>query len=405
MTPALRGALALAAGAALGALLHQPPVAAGLHTAANLAIRAVQVFVFPMVFFGLVAGMRELGRRGALRAHAMLLAGQAAATVSLASLGVLSVLAASPDRIPIIVVNRAAASVPGFLWHVQHALPTNLFAGLAGDGALLLPVYLIALVIGLSIPEDRSSRVIAELVEALARLFYRINSLVTGHLWIALLLGGASLTAALRGGGAGRYGQLVLVLAIDLGLVLGGLLLAWRLLGRRQVEMPPLSGLTVPVLTGIGTGHHHAALAALARHGAADLRIPTTLGSAAFPLFAMFGRAGSAMVAAASFTVVVRSYSTIPLAWDEVLWIIGAASVLAFALPAAPGGAATAALALLAARWGRGLEESYLLVAPVLPLLTAMGVAADVAIGGAIAAVTGARARLPAEPRPDRRQR
>ena len=111
------------------------------------------------------------------------------------------------------------------------------------------------------------------------------------------------------------------------------------------------------------------------------------------------------MVAAASFTLVVRSYSTIPLAWAEVLWIIGATSVLAFALPAAPGGAATAALALLAAGWGRGLEESYLLVAPVLPLLTAMGVAADVAIGGAIAVVTGARERRQADPRPDRRQR
>lgn len=405
MTPVLRGGLALAAGAALGALLHQPPVAAVLHTAADLAVRAVQVFVFPMVFLGLIAGMRELGRHGALRAHALLIAGQAAATVSLASLGVLSVLAASPDRIPIIVVNRAAVSVPSFVQHLQQALPTNLFAGLAGDGALLLPVYLIALVIGLSIPEDRSSRVVTEMIEALSRLFYRINSLITKHLWVALLLGGASLTAALRGAGAGLHGQLVLVLVIDLSLVLGGLLLGWRLLGRTRVALPSLSGLAVPVLTGIGTGHHHAALAAMARHGAEDLRVSTTLGSAAFPLFAMFGRAGSAMVAAATFTLIVRSYSTTPLAGGEVLWVIGAASVLAFALPAAPGSAATVALALMAARWGRGLEESYLVVAPVLPLLTAMGVAADVAIGGAIAVLTGARQRLLAEPRPDRRQR
>jgi Na+/H+-dicarboxylate symporter len=88
-----------------------------------------------------------------------------------------------------------------------------------------------------------------------------------------------------------------------------------------------------------------------------------------------------------------------------VLWIIGASSVLAFALAAAPGGAVTAALALLAARYGRGLEESYLVVAPVLPLLIAMGVAADVAISGAIAVVAGARARLLVDPRPDRLQR
>jgi len=405
MTPVLRGVLALAAGAALGALLGQPPVAAVLHTAADLAIRAVQVFVFPMVFFGLVAGMRELGRRGALRVHAVLIAAQAGATVGLASLGVLSVLAASPDRIPIIVVNRAAASVPSFVQHLQQALPTNLFAGLAGDGALLLPVYLIALVIGLSIPEDRASRVIAEMVDALARLFHRINSFITAHLWAALLLGGASLAVTLWGAGVRPYGQLVAVLAIDLGLVLAGLVLGWRLLGRTRAELPSLSGLAVPVLAGVGTGHHHAALAALTRHGTADLRVSPALGSAAFPLFAMFGRAGSALVAAASFTLIVRSYSTMPLGGEDVLWIIGASSVLAFALPAAPGGAVAAALALLAARWGRGLEESHLVVAPVLPLLTAMGVAADVAISGAIAVGAGARARLLADPLPDRPQR
>lgn len=405
MTPALRAALALAAGAAVGALVHQQPIAAVLHTAADLAVRAVQVFVFPMVFFGLVAGARELGRGGALRAHAWLIAGQAAVTPALAALGALSVLAASPERILIIVVDRAAAPAPSFVEHLRQALPTNLFAGLAGDGALLLPVYLIALVIGLSIPDDRASAAVAELSAGLARLFYRINSFVAANLWAALLLGGASLSAALAAGGIGRYGELLLVLAIDLGLVLGLLSLGWRVLRRSRADLPPLTALTVPALTAIATGHHHAALAALTRHGTQELRVTSRLGSAAFPLFAMFGRAGSAMVAAAAFTAILRSYSEMALAAGEVLWIIGAASVLAFALPAAPGGAVAAALALLAAHYGRGMEESYLVIDPLLPLLIAIGVAADVVIGGAIAAAVGVREGLLAGRRPHRPQR
>ncbi len=405
MTPVLRTVPALAAGAALGALFHQPPIAAVLHTVAGLAIRAVQVFIFPMVFFGLVAGARELGRTGALRTYAWLIAGQAAATPALAALGVLSVLAASPERIPIIVADRAAAPVPSFVEHLQQALPTNLFAGLAGDGALLLPVYLIALVIGLSIPDDRASAAVVELSTALARLFYRINSFVAAHLWTALLLGGASLSAALVAAGIGPYGELLLVLAIDLGLVLGLLSLGWRVLRRARADLPPLSALTVPVLTAIATGHHHAALAALARYGTEELRVSSRLGSAAFPLSAMFGRAGSAMVAAAAFTAILRSYSGMALAAGEVLWVIGAASVLAFALPAVPGGAVTTALALLAAHYGRGMEESYLVVEPVLPLLIAIGVAVDVVIGGAIAAAVGVREGLLVDQRPNRPQR
>lgn len=401
MTPVLRAALALAAGAALGALFHQP-LAAVLHTAAGLAVRAVQVFVFPMVFFGLVAGARELGRRGVLRTHAWLIAGQAAAATALAALGVLSVLAASPERIPIIVVDRAAAPVPGVVEHLQQALPTNLFAGLAGDGALLLPVYLIALVIGLSIPDDRSSAAVIELSTALARLFHRINSLVAAHLWAVLLLGGASLSAALAAAGIGPYVELLLVLAIDLGLVIGLLSLGWRALRRARADLPPLSALTVPALTAIATGHHHAALAALTRYGTEELRVSNRLAGAAFPLTAMFGRAGTAMVAAAAFTVILRSYSGMALAAGEVLWIIGAASVLSFALPAAPGGAVTAALTLLAAHFGQGREESFLVVAPVLPLLIAIGAAVDVLIGGALAAAVGVRERLLVDRRPNR---
>lgn len=410
MTPVLRAALALAAGAAVGVLFNQPPIAAVLHTAADLTLRAVQVFVFPLVFFGLVAGARELGRAGALRAHARLIAGHAAATAALATLGVLSVLAASPERIPIIIVDRAAAPAPSLVDHLQQALPTNLFAGLAGDGALLLPVYLIALVIGLSIPDDRASAAIAELSTALARLFYRINSFVAAHLWTVLLLGGASLSAALASAGIGPYGELLLVLAIDLGLVIGLLTVGWRVLGRAGAgrvgaELPPLSALTVPALTAIATGHHHAALAALTRYGTEDLRVTRRLGSAAFPLAAMFGRAGSAMVAAAAFTTILRSYSDMALAAGDVLWVIGAASVLSFALPAAPGGAVSAALALLAAHYGRGLEESYLVIDPVTPLLIAIGVAADVVIGGAITAAVGAREGLLAGRRPNGPQR
>lgn len=410
MTQVLRAALALGAGAAIGVLFHQPPVVAVLHTAADLALRAVRVFVFPLVFFGLVAGARELGRAGALRAHAWLIAGHAAAAAALAALGVLSVLAASPERLPIIVIDRIPAPAPSLVEHLRQALPANLFAGLAGDGALLLPVYLIALVIGLSIPDDRASAAVAELSSALARLFYRINSWVAAHLWAVLLLGGASLTATLAAAGIGPYGELLLVLAIDLGLVIGLLSLGWRALGRvyagrAEAELPPLSALTTPALTALATGHHHAALAALTRYGTEELRVKSSLGSAAFPLAAMFGRADSAMVAAAAFTAVLRSYSEMAFGAGDVLWVIGAAAVLSFALPAAPGGAVSAALALLAVHYGRGMEESYLVIDPVMPLLIAIGVAADMVIGGAVTAAVGARHGLLAGRRPNRPQR
>ena len=106
MMSVLQGTLTLAIGAALGAVFRQVPVAAVLDTSAGLAVRAVPVFVFPMVFFGLVARSRELALSRALHTYAWLLAGQACVTVALAALGILSVLATSPNRIPIIIVEH-----------------------------------------------------------------------------------------------------------------------------------------------------------------------------------------------------------------------------------------------------------------------------------------------------------
>ena len=131
MTPVLRGVVALAAGAALGAVLHQSPVAAVLHAAAELAVRARAGVRVPDGVLRPGHGDAFAGkpRRAARPRNAA--RGAGCRTLSLASLGVLSVLAASPDRIPIIVVHRAAVSVPSFVQHLQQALPTNLFAALA----------------------------------------------------------------------------------------------------------------------------------------------------------------------------------------------------------------------------------------------------------------------------------
>ena len=389
----LWASLALTIGMSLS-ILQQDPLATVVHTLANLTVQALQIFILPIVFFGLIARIREVVRSRILRTHAWLLAGQSCITIALAALGVLSVLAISPERIPIIIVDPSTVSAPIFVEDLQQVLPTNIFASLAADGALLLPVYLIGLVIGLIISNDHTSRVIIDLTDALSRLFYRINSFITNYFWTLILICGASLAATLTTSRVQPYGQLLMVLAIDFGLVVGLLLLGWRTLERKRPTIPYLSRLIMPVMTAFVTGHHHAALAAMTRYGTKELQVSESLNSMAFPFFALFGRAGSTMVASATFTAIILSYSNISLAAVDVLWIIGTASITAFALGAAPGGGVTAALAILAMSYRDSLKESYLVVEPILPLLIALGAAADVLISGALVLAIDTRHRL-----------
>lgn len=68
-------------------------------------------------------------------------------------------------------------------------------------------------------------------------------------------------------------------------------------------------------------------------------------------------------------------------------------------------GGAAGALAPVATYYGRSLEESYLIVDPVLPLLVTVGVAVDVLVADAIATSVGRRKRVTVDPRRKRRQR
>ena len=391
----LKTVLAAAAGVLIGVVLSQRDgqVAELVPSLARIATQFGRYAVFPIVFFGLVIGTHELRTAGAaLRVYRRLALALAAATALLIAVGIASVLLLAPARIPIVViVDPATYEVPGWLETAAATFPTNLFRALANDGSLLLPVVVLALILGSNLGFDTATTSpVIQLTDALSRIFFQINSLVVEVFWIAIVTISAATLITLGAAELALYRELIIILIIDvIVLYLGvfpGLL---YLLGERTNPYRWLYAALGPALTGAVTGDAYVSLGSLLVHGRGSFGLPRMVTSAALPLFALFGRAGTALVTALSYLMVLRSYTSFEVTGGQVLWAAVLTYLVSFVVGAAPGQGAMVSLALLWTLSGHSLQEGYLIMQPIAPLLVSTAVLLDVTTAALAAHLVG----------------
>ena len=100
------------------------------------------------------------------------------------------------------------------------------------------------------------------------------------------------------------------------------------------------------------------------RHGKESLGIRRRINGFTFPLFSIFARGGSALVSVICFIVIWRSYSTLTIPFYDILWIAGLSFGLSFLLGGIPSGGTYILLTILCSRYGRGFENSFLMLEP-----------------------------------------
>ena len=391
----LKTVLAAAAGLLLGALLSRRggPVAELLPPLARVATRVGGYAVFPAIFFGLVIGTYQLRAAGAaLRVYRRLALYLAGATILLGGAGIGSVLLLGPERIPVVAIAEPARyEIPGLPETVAAVIPANLFRAFAGGRALLLPVVVLALVLGFNLNFDPAvTAPLIQLADALSRLFFHVNSLVVEVFWIAVVAISAATLSTLAGAELALYRELIIILIINVLVLYLGLFPALLyLLGERPNPYRCLYAALGPALTGAVTGDAYVGAGSLLVHGRASFGLPRMVTSAAVPLFTLFGRAGTALVTGLSYLVVLRSYTSFEVSAGQVLWAALFTILISFLVGAAPGQGAMVSLALLWALSGHGQSEGYLIVQPIAPLLISTAVLLDVTTAALAAHLTG----------------
>ena len=361
-----------------------------------LVIRVGRFMLFPMVFFAAVVATDELREdRAVLRTLVTAAVGLALVLVVATLVGALSVIALQPQRIPPMVQEGRAGVAPNLLATVLDAVPGNSFRlFVAGDNALFM-IALFGMLVGLSLHVDREITSPVSLVaDSANRILYRLNAILTEVMGVFLVIPAAMMIVWTRQTeDLLLFGQFLLVV-VTATLFVGVVLypLALYVLDRERAR--PLSWLyrmTPAALAAVTTGDVYVSLATYSRVANENQGIPRRHGGGIPPLMAVFGRAGTALVSVAAFLLVIRSYTALEIGLSAVLQLAGVGAIYSLMLGRTPAGGVMLLLSYIAVRYGRGMEESYLILLPVMPLLERIGAWLDLmTIGFVSQAVTQA---------------
>ncbi len=348
----------------------------------SLVLNIGRYAIFPFIFFSLAIGTFELKtEKKVLKVYGRTILYMVATTALLALVGAISVLLMSPDRIPIVIEEEIIFNRPGIKDIFLQIFPRNLFSVFSNDGGFLLPLCFLSFFLGLNFTFDRLvTRPAVQFFDSMARIFYHINTFVLEIMGLGMIALSAFLIQQSIGAPEiGLHKQLLLVLFIDASIVLFGIYPGLLfLLTEKKNPYRWLYAVLAPAIAGLVSGDGYFTLGFSIRNGKENLGIPRKIGSATFPLFALFGRAGTALVSSVSFIVIINSYSSLGITALDLFWVILFSFLISFTLGGVPGAGAFVALSSLCAAYGGGYEEGYLILKPVAPLLVSVAVLLDV---------------------------
>jgi Na+/H+-dicarboxylate symporter len=382
--------LKLLIGSLLGVLLgfflpyENQGILTGLAWLEQLTLRIGRYMVVPVLIFSLTVAIYELRQDGLFwglifRSFLIMIG----AAVFVIASGLIVTILFPPARIPIFIEEQIGEVSLYVSESILDIFPPNMFTALVTEGTYLLPVYIFAFFLGMGLSYDRNyTKPVVSLVDSLSRIFYYIAAFFSEILGFVMIL--LSAYWAIRYHGALRaevFRDLILVLGI-FSLVLGfGILpLFLYFLKPRSNPWVQLYGSLGPALSAFFSGDINFTIPVLVRHVKENLGVRRRANTITISLFTTFGRAGSAMVAAAAFIVIIKSYSSLGVSPGNIFAIGLRAFLISFCLARHPGDGAYIALAVLCRGYGRTFEAGYLILKPLGFYLIAVGTFLDVMI-------------------------
>lgn len=297
--------------------------------------------------------------------------------------GIVVPLLFPPARIPILAEGQKE-SIP---FEVGQAIldifPTNMFTALFPKGDYLLPLWVFAFFVGAGFSYDRNyTKPVIAMVDSLSRIFYYISTFFSEILGILIITIAAywaiQFKEALQ---AGVYRDLILILAIYATMLCFVILpLFLYIFGPKINPWKQVYGLIGSAISAFISGDLYFSMPILIRQAKENHGIRRRVNTITLPLFTTFARAGSAMVAAISLIVIIKSYSSLGISGSEIITIFLLSFGLSFLLARHPGEGAYIGLAVICSWYGKGFEGSYLILKPIAFYLIGIGTLIDVVV-------------------------
>lgn len=357
----------------------------------DLALNMGRYVIFPFVFFSLAIAVCKLRReKSLLRTMIFTAAYIVGSNLLLVLIGVITTLIFSPTRIPLIVETQTIFNLSDQTAGLMQIFPQNMFTVLTGGSNVLLPLYFLSFTLGVIMSKDREiSEPAFNLFDSLSRILYELNIVVTRITPILLMGLTYSLVKSIKEiTEPAMFKDLFLILIVTSLLVLFIIYpLILFLADKKTNPYKSLYAILVPLLTGLISGDSFFSLSMLSRTGKENLNISRRITAITFPLSAMFGKAGTAMVTSISFLTILKSYSSLEITLYQIFWVILFSFLVSFTMASIPALGAYTALYMLSEIYSKahsGHTDSYLLIKPIVPILIGIAALIDVATSALI---------------------
>lgn len=302
-------------------------------------------------------------------------------SLMLTILGLISILIVKLPRIPITVDVAAEVPVLDVKGLFLSLFPESGINALT-EGSYLLVCLVFAFVVGWeSASEETLFKPVYNLLDSFSKLFYNLTGFFTDVLAVCLIaimcywfIGFREILAP------GIYTPVIIMFTVDFVIVIGLIYPAvLYFLCHDPHPYKVIYASIASILLSFVSGDENLVLPVSFRHARESLGIRRRSRGFTFPLFNVFARGGSAMVACISFIVIWRSYSSLSIPLKDILWIFGVSFGFSFLLGGLPSGSAFVLLTILCQKYAKGFETSFLLLKPAALIMCSFATVIDTA--------------------------
>ncbi|WP_028972677.1 dicarboxylate/amino acid:cation symporter [Spirochaeta cellobiosiphila] len=346
----------------------------------DLVIRIGKYAVYPLVFFSFsIAVYKMMEEKDSIKTFLYSLFFIVFNTFVVLLIGATVAFIINPRRIPIITEEVAQVQASNWIDVFKLLIPDNVFNVFLGANALL-PILFFSFMIGIHLNYDkRETLIIKDVLDTLGKLFYQMNSLIVELLSLGMIALGTFYTIQWKMvEDITPYLQVVLIIGIFTVFLLFVIYpLLTMLITKTKNPYQLLRGYIGSIMAALISGNSIFAYGTIVKESRENLGIPRKIGAIHLPLNILFGRPGTAVITAVSFFVILRSYSSLEITIFQYLWTFGFSFLISFTLPFHSYGASYVALSMLCGLYGKGMEDGFLNLQPILFVLSSFGASID----------------------------
>lgn len=347
----------------------------------ELALQIGRYAAYPLLFFGFSLGVYNLAETKKL-AKLLLFCFAFALTLAVlfSGLGMLSFYIVSPARIPISVEHAVPLpefSLTNYLLAIFPSSPFEAFT----ESLFMLPICTFAFFAGLGAAslEKQFSKHTLTVFDSLARVSYSIAIFLVD--FYAILLIAVTVTWVSNFSlmlQTGFFTDIIILLFVNLLVVFFGVFpLIIKLTCKDVNPYKVLFAALATFLVAFFSGDANTSFVTNLRHCHESLGIRRRISNVATPLLTIFAKPGSAMILSISFLVIVKSYGSKFLSFNEHLLLVLLSVVFSLILAQFSIGGTYIALAGICLFFGSLFEQGYLILKPAAFFLGAVATAID----------------------------